>query len=333
MKLKIEGNISKMGEAPFISVVVPTCNRTKTLKACIESIAANDYPHYEIIIVDQSSDESTLHLVKGNFAGNSRIIYLHSDIKCSSNARNEGWRHSKGNIVAFTDDDATVDARWLEGFDQAFGEGDRSVGMVGGRVIPVFETPRPAWLPSEKDYLLPSFDAGNELRVFPEESLPMSVNFAVKREALEKTGGFDTRLGLKGNSDNPHIGGEDSFLAKRVKEEKYIILYQPLCVVYHPVTASRLTKRFFLKRNFREGVTAIALENAEKQCSNQRLSSHISWHFNRFLINALFFCKDFAVPHKERTKRYMLRASKAAFNLGAIQHSLYLKKSKKQAGF
>jgi len=313
-------------ENPFISVVVPTCNRATTLVECIESIIANDYAHYEIIIVDQSSNDDTHRRITEKFVKKSNVIYVRSNIKCSSNARNEGWRQAKGEIIAFTDDDATVSAGWLKAFASAFNRENNRVGMIGGCVIPVFDIPRPSWLPPEKDYLLPSFDAGDKMRVFPKESLPMSVNFALRREALEKTGGFDTRLGLKSNSKNPYIGGEDSFLAMRVKEEQYLITYQPHAIVYHPIIAKRLTRSFFLKRNFREGVTAIALENTRKTTSDRELSSHISWHRKRLLYLTLIFCKDFILPVKNRPRRYMLRAAEMAFSAGALHYSKYLLK-------
>lgn len=319
-----------MNNKPLISVVVPTCDRAAALVECIESITANDYAHYEILIVDQSSNEDTQRRINEKFIKNPKVLYLRSNVKCSSNARNEGWRRAKGEIIAFTDDDAKVSVGWLKAFAVAFSKENSGVGMIGGRVLPVFDIPRPPWLPPEKDYLLPRFDAGDEMRAFPEESLPMSVNFALRREVLEKTGGFDTRLGLKSNSDNPYIGGEDSFLAMQVKAAGYLILYHPSAVVYHPIPADRLTRSFFLKRNFREGVTAIALENAKKPCSAQQLLSHIFWHFRRFLLYSLLFCGDFVMPKRDRPRKYMLRASELAFSSGVINHSLYLRRLDKR---
>ncbi len=321
-----------MGEPLFISVVVPTCNRPKMLLNCIESIRVNSYSHYEIVVVDQSSDNRTEKQIKDRFNDDSRIVYLHSDIKCSSDSRNKGWQMAKGEIIAFTDDDAFVDAGWLEAFSETFNQEQEHIGIVGGRIVPIFQIPRPSWLPPEKDYFLPSFDIGGEMKPFPEESLPIGVNFALWKSILEEIGGFDTRLGLKGLKNDANIsyinliGGEDSYVGIRVRNSGYQIVYLPSAVVYHPVTAQRLTKKFFLKRNFREGATSIAIRNVEKTCSKQELSSHINWHLRMIGSYSFTFCRDFLIPKKGWSKIYMLGAANIAFSIGVIRYSMYLKK-------
>jgi glycosyltransferase involved in cell wall biosynthesis len=309
----------------FISVVIPTCNRPNTLMKCIESIISNNYQNCEIIVVDQSDNSETYVQLKKKFYADEIIKYLHSDIKCSSDSRNKGWQKASGAIVAFTDDDAYVVDGWLDAYSVAFSDENPRIGMVGGRVEPVYQIPRPSWLPHEKDYLLPSFDAGTEMKEFPPESLPISVNFALRRTVLEATGGFDTRLGLKKAAKNPYIGGEDSFLAKKIKDSGYFILYQPSAIVYHPVTAARLTRKFFIKRNFREGITAIALENAKNRCNKDELSSHMKWHINRFLHYGRLLMRDFII--KKRPEACMLQVAEMAYSAGAVHHAYYLMKN------
>ncbi len=321
-----------MEEPLFISVVVPTCNRPKMLLNCIESIRADSYPHYEVIVVDQSLDDKTEKQIKDKFNDDSRIVYLHSDIKCSSDSRNKGWQKAKGNIIAFTDDDAIVGDGWLEAYAKAFNRENLRIGMAGGRILPIFQIPRPSWLPPEKDYLLPSFDIGDETKPFPEESLPISVNFALWKSILEEIGGFDTRLGLKGLKNDANIsylnliGGEDSYVGIRVRNSGYSIVYLPSAVVYHPVTAERLTKKYFIKRNFREGATTIAIENVKKTCSKQKLSSYINWYLKKIRFDSLLFCRNFLLPKKGWSKIYMLGAANIAFSIGVIRYSMYLKK-------
>ena len=308
----------------FISVIIPTCDRPKTLIQCIDSIRSNNYKEYEIIVVDQSSDSKTENLIKKY--SDPDLIYIRSDIKCSSDARNRGWKKAKGDIIAFTDDDAFVDSGWLEAISEALNASNADVGMVGGRITPLFKTPRPSWLPPEKDFLLPSFDAGSEVRPFPEESLPVSVNLALRNKVLEETGGFDTRLGLKKSETSIDLtGGEDSYLGIKVKNLGYKIIYLPTAIVFHPITPDRLTKSFFLKRNFREGVTAIALENVKSTCTKKRLSSHISWHTKRIFYYFLLMVKDIIFFKENRSRIIMLRAAEIAFSIGVVRHSAYLK--------
>jgi glycosyltransferase involved in cell wall biosynthesis len=313
----------------FISIVVPTCNRTETLMNCIDSIRANNYRNFEIIVVDQGFDDETQREIEKRFHDDRRIVYLRSNIRCSSDSRNKGWHEARGEIIAFTDDDAFVGSGWLEAYEEAFRCNHPRVVMAAGRIVPVFKIPKPSWLPPEKEYLLPSFDAGDEMRPFPQQSLPISANLAITRALLEQTGGFDTRLGLKMDGDIPYITGEDSFLGMKVRKSGGFILYQPRAVVYHPVTAQRLTRRFFLKRNFREGATTIAVENVQTLCTEERLSAHVNWHLKKIMFYALLFCKDFITPRKDRMKASMRRASEIAFSIGVIHHSIYLKKNLK----
>lgn len=310
---------------PFISVVIPTCNRASTLVECISSIKKNKYPHFEIIIVDQSSGNESKDLYENKYSKDKNMLYIHSSIKCSSDSRNKGWKKAKGEIVAFIDDDAIAGKIWLQSIANAFLKAAETVGIVGGRIIPVFESPRPSWLPPERDFLLPAYDLGEEIRLFPKGDLPITVNAAFRRSVLEDVGGFDTRLGLKKDADYPYIGGEDSFIGKQVLEKGYTILYYPSAQVFHPVASERLKKSFFLKREFREGVTTIALENFQNLFTRERLSGHMNYHLKRIYRLLFVFIKDFLIPKTNRSKTYMLTASKIAFSIGVIKYLRYLK--------
>lgn len=313
---------------PLISVVVPTCDRPRTLIDSIESIIANDYPasRFEIIVVDQSSDSKTRDAVEKKFSQNKNLTYLHSTIKCSSDSRNKGWQRAKGEIAAFTDDDAWVDRCWLSALAAAFKKYKKTIGMVGGRIVPIFQGEKPAWLPPEREYLLPSFDYGGKMRSFPANAQPISVNLAIWRSVIEEIGGFDTRLGLKNDAEIPYITGEDTYLGIKVRDAGYSIIYQPDAVAYHPVTAQRMKRGFFLKRNFHEGATLIAIENAKEELTKQVLGNHIKWHLIRACWLILPLGKHVIIPKKGRAKSYMLTAAKIAFSLGAIKYSLYLRK-------
>jgi glycosyltransferase involved in cell wall biosynthesis len=321
-----------MRDTLHISVVIPACDRPDSLVTCIDSILANDYSSYEIIIVDQSSDDAVSREIERKYSNHVAITCLRSHIKSSSDARNIGWRRAKNELILFTDDDAIVGPTWLRAYSEVFSLGTERIGMAGGRVIPVFQTARPAWLPYEKDYLLPSYDAGDDIKPFPEESLPISVNFALLKSVLEEVGGFDPRLGLKKDSADPYLGGEDSYLAFSVKEAGYCIYYQPSAVVYHPVTSKRLSRAFFLRRNFREGTTSLELENARNPCSNARLLSIFWENLKSLAFCTLLFMICFAVPRRGRGKSYMLAASDAAMSLGSIKRILQLIRKRSGVG-
>ncbi len=319
---------------PFISVIIPTCDRPQTLVDAIAAILANDYPptHYEVIVVDQGADDKTKNAVQKHYGQNEKVIYLHTPVKCCSSARNLGMQQAKGDILAFTDDDATVDKNWLAAYAAVFtspintGGDDSTIAYAGGRIIPVYQDNRPTWLPPQREYLLPAFDLGGELRPFPENSQPIGVNLAIRRAILEEFGGFDKRLGLKNDAEIPYITGEDTLLGQQVRQAGYTVYYQPAAIVCHPVTPQRSTRRFFLRRNFREGVTFLAVENVRHQLSKKELNNHIRRQVKRSCWHTLLFLKNICIPKPGWSKAYMLSLSHLAFSAGVIHYARYIRK-------
>ncbi|OQY09277.1 MAG: hypothetical protein B6I30_10035 [Desulfobacteraceae bacterium 4572_187] len=92
-----------------VSVVIPTCNRPQYLQTAIQSVLDQTVPVFEIIIVDDSSDDVQNEDVIQLFS-DERIRYVKHPIRKGANvARNTGIRLSRGKFVAFLDDDD----RWL----------------------------------------------------------------------------------------------------------------------------------------------------------------------------------------------------------------------------
>src|SRR5207302_2302641 len=94
---------------PFVSIVVPTRNRAELLCGCLESLLAQDYPRerYEIIVVDDGSEDETAHLVCSLAEGTGRLR-----VRCcrqqrggANRARNRGITEAQGEVMGFVDDD------------------------------------------------------------------------------------------------------------------------------------------------------------------------------------------------------------------------------------
>lgn len=89
---------------PLVSVITPTFNGEKTIKRSIKSVLSQTYPNIELIIVNDSSQDNTVEVVKG--IKDERIqIYSLSKKRNGSIARNFGIKHAKGQYIAFLDDD------------------------------------------------------------------------------------------------------------------------------------------------------------------------------------------------------------------------------------
>ncbi len=239
----------------MISVIVCTYNRSESLRKTLGSLAQLWAPagtSWELIVVDNNSTDDTAEVVKTFAAASSfSVRYVFEIRQGLSHARNAGISAARGDIVAFTDDDVTVDPRWLcelrKIFDQ-FG----CIG-VGGRIVPVWMGQKPSWLEldgprSLRSGTVMSFDQGEE----PCElsTSPVGANMAFKKVAFEKHGFFRTDLGKRGID---LMIGEETEFCTRLSLAGDKLVYAPSAVVYHPVPKVRLKKSHFQSHYFNYG--------------------------------------------------------------------------------
>lgn len=96
---------------PWISVVVPNFNRVGTIKSAIDSILSQDYPNVECIVVDAASTDGTLEVLKSY---GDRITWISRPDSGAFDAINDGWKKSRGEILAWVNSDDI----WEEGAAQ-----------------------------------------------------------------------------------------------------------------------------------------------------------------------------------------------------------------------
>ena len=101
-----------------ISVILCTYNRCQSLTRALESVAASQMPNsldWEILVVDNNSKDRTREVMSEFCLRHpGRVRYLFEAQQGLSNARNAGIREAHGEIIAFTDDDITVEPTWLQ---------------------------------------------------------------------------------------------------------------------------------------------------------------------------------------------------------------------------
>jgi len=238
-----------------LSVVICTSNGHDIIDRAIDSIVHNSAKPVELIIVDQSDDKSKikdlLETIKADFP-----IRLLSDTKKGvSRARNLGWKKARSDIILFTDDDAYLDKDVLKCIRESFKTRQYHTGIAGGKIIPEYDEVNSNWsIPEKWSYVLPAYDNGDSFGKYPEGELPAGVCFAVRRDVLQKIGGFDETLGP--NAGRHHqIYGEDSDVALKVEKLGFDLVYHPGIFAYHPVPLSRQNQEYFNKRLFIEGVS------------------------------------------------------------------------------
>src|SRR5580704_8132994 len=112
-----------------VSVVINTYNRSSSLKAVLHSLHRQNYPHFEIIVVNGPSTDGTMELLE-QYRQSIRVGTC-ADRNLSV-SRNVGIQMAHGELVAFIDDDAVPDEDWLAYAVPAFG--DQEVAGAGGFV-------------------------------------------------------------------------------------------------------------------------------------------------------------------------------------------------------
>jgi glucosyl-dolichyl phosphate glucuronosyltransferase len=237
-----------------ISVILCTHNRSQSLNRALESVAATQMrggADWQVLIVDNNSKDDTRDVVD-SFCRREPIHfrYVFEARQGKSFALNRGIREAAGDVLAFIDDDITVEPNWLSELTKPLSD-PRWAG-TGGRVYLPENFSPPSWMAIEGNQSLLSilalFDQGSEPR--PLSKPPIGNNMAFRKEVFAKYGGFRTDLGPVPGSE---IRYEDTEFGSRVMSGGEKILYVPSAVVRHAVEERRLKKEYFLAYHFDYG--------------------------------------------------------------------------------
>jgi glycosyltransferase involved in cell wall biosynthesis len=235
-----------------ISAVICTHNRLPYLRKALDSLVRQtlDPTRYEILVIDNASTDGTAEAVRDELPRTGNVRYAHEPRLGLSIARNTGHRLARGAYIAYLDDDAVADPRWLEAVVAAFdAEGER-IGILGGPVIPIWERPRPDWLPDELLGFLTILDAPRPAGFIGPDQLLVGANLVVARQALEAAGGFPVDLGRRGSQLQSN---EELALRTRLEDLGYGVYYDPAVKVQHHVAPERLEKGWFYRRLYWQG--------------------------------------------------------------------------------
>jgi glucosyl-dolichyl phosphate glucuronosyltransferase len=228
--------------SPVLSVVVCTYNRAHLLADAIGALLnqGSDAPPYEVIVVDNNSDDGTRDVV-ARFAGGV-VRYAFEPRQGLSVARNHGVSVARADLIAFTDDDVQVGNDWVRSIVQAFSE-HADVDMVGGKVEPIWDGAPPDWLSEAGSAPLALVDFGEEsFRVTPGRSIALiGANVAIRRRAFDRIGGFSPAVQRVRDS----IGStEDYDFQMRVMAQGGSAVYEPRIVVRAVVPRERLMRKY-----------------------------------------------------------------------------------------
>lgn len=219
---------------PRVTIVVPTYERPEAIAACLESLAALDFPRdeFEVIVADDGSAAPPVEAVE-RAAASLNVRLLCCEHRGPASARNAGIRLARGDWIAFTDDDCRPDPRWLrELVEAAEGEPHIAVGGLTLNGIPSSDCSETSQLLIDYlyGYFNPEPDGG---------SFFTTNNLLFPRAALEALGGFDESY--------PLAASEDRDLCLRWVAHGHRIRYKSRARVHHhhPLGVGRFLRQHF----------------------------------------------------------------------------------------
>lgn len=285
------------------SIVIATYKRAADLHDTLASLARlqPDGP-WEVIVVDNNSPDDTRQVVEAATPGfPAPLRYLFEVEQGRSPALNAGIRSAQGSIIATTDDDVRVPPDWLD--CAAEGLERLQCDYVGGRVLPIWGAPRPAWIPNHGgkqwaviallDYGPQPVELGNRV--------PLGVNMAFRREAFERAGLLDPKIGRRAGT---LLGQEVREWCIRARRAELRGFYIPEMVLEHIIPADRLCKRYFRRWFFWRGISrallyersGLDMEAPEQTTLNFATVPHIAgvprYLYRRAAANALGVAKS-----------------------------------------
>jgi glycosyltransferase involved in cell wall biosynthesis len=227
-----------LAAAPPITVVICTRERPGALARCLDSLLAQRYPSFQVLVVDNApATEATAEVVR-SAARRGPVTYLKEPKAGLSFARNAAVAAAPGEILAWIDDDEYADENWLAEVARALADHPEA-DVVSGVIVPAeLETRAQLWFEQfgghskgrgfRPDVFGPS-TAHIQSPLYPLPPFGTGANMTFRPGVIERIGGFDTALG----AGTPAMGSEDTLAFTQVLVTGGTIVYQPSAVTHH----------------------------------------------------------------------------------------------------
>ncbi|MCD6478164.1 MAG: glycosyltransferase [Candidatus Aenigmarchaeota archaeon] len=201
-----------------VSVIIPAYNAEKTIGKTLEALLNQTYKDYEVIVVDDGSKDRTSEIMKKYMKKSKKIKLIKQKNAGPAAARNNGAKHSKGDVLIFTDSDCVPEKNFIEEMVKPI-KGD--VAGVQGRYKIL-----------NKEKIIARFvqyeieERYERMKKFKYIDFIGTYAAAYRRDVFMKLGGFDTSF--------RKASGEDPEFSFRVESAGYKMVFNPKAIVYHP---------------------------------------------------------------------------------------------------
>jgi O-antigen biosynthesis protein len=236
---------------PFISVIVCSYNGARTISDCLEALMRLDYFNFEVIVVNDGSNDNLAEIVKTY-----PVKLITTENMGLSNARNTGLLQASGEIVAYIDDDAYPDPHWLNYIAFAF-EHSSYAGIGGPNIAPFTDGPIASCVANAP---------GGPVHVLVTDEVAEHIpgcNMSFRRSALLNIGGFDPVF---------TSAGDDVDICWRIQNAGESIGFHPSAVVWHH---RRNSVKAYWKQQKGYGKAEALLEN--KWPEKYNALGHLAW--------------------------------------------------------
>lgn len=210
----------------FISVIICTYNHSRPLTRTLDALLNQEYPggglEYEVIVVDNNSNDDTKETVMSYAPRfNGRLKYCFEPSQGQAFARNAGIKAAKADIVVFTDDDCVPAGNWFSSICDEF-RNDNSVMILTGQTGLL-----------NKDHFPLSTKVDDKRQEFASPCAPWEIghgnNLSIKKSLFNEVGTFNVAFG-----PGTFLGcADDTDFIYRALKRRHKIVYSPRVFVYH----------------------------------------------------------------------------------------------------
>ena len=282
----------------LVSIVVCThsLDNFQNLMDAVDSLLDQTHKEIEVIIVVDGNRGLYERIVKiYDGKGNIKIILTEESLGAFG-AGNVGVKAAQGDIMAFLDDDAVGEKRWIGSLVDIYKK--RDAISVGGKILPIWLSKKPDYFPEELGWLVGITHEGFADEKVAEVRNTFGPNMSFRREVFEKIGLLNPKLGFAKGRTTIMQGAEPEFALRMKNELGKGVIYNPDAVVYHKIPPSKTRPRTLLRRAFYQGYS--------KALMRRRSPSHET------LATEESYLKDLLV-------KYIPRRVKAILSLNSVK--------------
>lgn len=286
---------------PLVSVIIPVFRVEKYLIDCVESVLNQTLENYEIILVDDGSDDYCPAICDNYALKYEKIHTIHQTNQGSSNARNNGISQARGEYIAFCDSDDMMRPEMLKKMYTTAIKNDVDIVMCGYESFPYGKIVSPK---VKKNTVLKPMDFINSsTKIHSDNDLCFSVRFLFRKALIDrKSVRFNERISF----------GEDFLfnLTSLMESNRIIVISDPLYL--YRVNNENSIMRSRYKENLEQKIS-IQYQEKKKLSNKYGLDKNMSWqndmadyyayNFSRMLFSNAMNSPD---PNKKKQIKQLI---------------------------